>query len=93
MTARIAVILLACVMLASCSTPVQLQPVNIAVPVQCQQLVPARPVMPTELLPVDADLDAFAKAALAELERREGYEVRLRTALVECTRPLAEPGY
>ncbi|MFG0610911.1 hypothetical protein [Delftia sp. WSY_14] len=28
------------------------------------------------------------RAALAEIDRREGYEVRLLAALIVCTRPL-----
>ena len=45
------------------------------VPVECREPVPDRPVMPTE--------------ALAEIDRREGYEVRLRAALQICTAPVA----
>jgi hypothetical protein len=30
------------------------------------------------------------RAALAEIDRREGYEVRLLAAVLACTRPLAQ---
>lgn len=58
------------------------------IPVECREEVPDRPVMPTEALPARPSLDAFVQAAAAEIERRESYEGRLRTALVACTTPL-----
>lgn len=73
-------------LLAGCaSTPSSYQPVKVAVPVQCLQTVPPRPVMPTDMLTADAALDTFVQAAAAEIERREGYEIELRTALEACT--------
>lgn len=65
-------------------------PVNVptAIPVVCTQTVPERPAMPTEQLAPGGTLDAFTAAATAEIRRREGYEVQLRTALVACTTPL-----
>lgn len=77
--------------LAGCSsTPprVEIQRVNVAVPVPCQEPMPARPVMPTEALRPGATVDQFAQAAMAEIERREGYEVQLAAALTVCTQPL-----
>lgn len=65
---------------------VEIQRVNVAVPVECKEPIPARPVMPTETLRPGADVDQFAQAAMAEIERREGYEVQLVAALVICTR-------
>lgn len=63
--------------------------VRVPVPVECREEVPDRPQMSTEqLLPGDG-LDAFVQAATAEIERREGYELRLRAALQACTRPLS----
>ncbi|WP_242612607.1 hypothetical protein [Corticibacter populi] len=78
-------------LLAGCSTAptrVEIQRVNVAVPVQCQEPVPQRPQMPTEALPADADVDQYVQAAGAEIERREGYELLLRTALDNCRQPL-----
>lgn len=69
---------------ACASQPPRLQPVNVAVPVPCQQTVPVRPVMPTESLNPGVTLDRFAAAAIAEIERREGYEGELRAALTAC---------
>ena len=66
---------------------VEIQRVNIAVPVACNEPEPERPTMPTEHLAGDADLDTWAKSAIAEIERREGYEAQLVAALTICTRP------
>ena len=63
---------------------VEIQQVKVAVPVPCQEPEPARPVMPTEHLAGDADVDAYVQAAAAEIERREGYEDQLVTALRNC---------
>lgn len=86
--------LTAALMLAGCGATaprVEIQRVNIAVPVECKEPIPTRPVMPTEALRPGADVDQFAQAAMAEIERREGYEGQLVAALVICTRPVA-PG-
>lgn len=64
----------------------EIQRVNVAVPVECKEPIPDRPVMPTEALRPGADVDQFAQAAMAEIERREGYEGQLVAALVICTR-------
>lgn len=52
----------------------------------CQEREPARPVMPTEYLVLGASVDSFVQAAQAEIDRREGYEILLRTALQNCIR-------
>lgn len=65
----------------------RVQQVNVPVPVACQETEPPRPAMPTEALAADVTLDAFAAAAIAEIERREGYEGQLRAALAACTAP------
>lgn len=76
--------------LSGCETAprVEIQRVNVAVPVECKEPIPARPVMPTEALRPGVTVDQFAQASMAEIERREGYEGLLRTALVNCTAPL-----
>lgn len=66
---------------------VEIQRVNVAVPVECNESIPDRPVMPTEALRPGASVDQFAQAAMAEIERREGYEVQLLAALAVCTAP------
>ena len=50
--------------------------------------MPAKPVMPTDALVPPVSLDAFAAAAMAEIERREGFEVELVAALEACRKPL-----
>ncbi len=78
-------------LLAGCAAKppvVQLQQVKVPVPVACSEPVPERPVMPTEALQPPVTLDAFAQAAMAEIERREGYERQLRTGLLACTAPV-----
>lgn len=77
--------------LAGCSSAPRLQTVNVAVPIVCQEVVPPRPAMPTKALASKPSLLDFVKAAQAEIERREGYEVKLRAALVECVRPIEDP--
>lgn len=76
--------------LAGCAAKnhVEIQRVSVPVPVECKEPVPARPVMPTEGLASTATLDQFAQAAMAEIERREGYEVELLTALQACRAPI-----
>lgn len=44
--------------------------------------------MPTEALPDDTGPFDLLRAALAEIDRREGYEIRRLAALVACTAPL-----
>lgn len=79
-------LILAAAMLSGCATNerVVLQRVNVPIPIECQEPVPVRPSMPTERLDEDADIFMFTKAAVAEIERREGYELRLVTALENC---------
>lgn len=59
-------------------------------PVECKEPILARPVMPTEALRPGATVDQFAQAAMAEIERREGYEGQLRVAILVCTTPLSD---
>ena len=84
--------LAAAVLLAGCgATPparVEIQQVKVAVSVPCDEPEPERPNMPTEHLPVGTDVDMYVQASGAEIERREGYEIQLRTALANCKRPL-----
>jgi hypothetical protein len=75
--------------LTGCATA-PITTVKVPVPVQCQEAIPDRPVMPTEAFTTKPKLDEFARAAMAELERREGYEGRLRTALEACTAPIGK---
>lgn len=76
--------------LSGCETAprVEIQRVNVAVPVECNEPIPDRPVMPTEALRPGATVDQFAQAAMAEIERRDGYEGQLAAALAICTRPI-----
>ncbi len=88
--ALVAMVALAAI--AGCAAPLPtIQPVKVPVPVECQEPVPDRPVMPTEQFAQKPPLDAFVQAAQAEIERREGYEQQLRTALAACTAPIDEP--
>lgn len=83
--------LAASVLLAGCgATPparVEIQQVKVAVPVPCEEPEPERPNMPTEHLPAGADVDMYVQAAGAEIERWNGYEIQLLTALANCRRP------
>jgi hypothetical protein len=84
------ILLLGVLALAGCSSVsrVEVQQVKVPVPVECREPVPERPSMPTEGLADDADPFELLRAALAEIDRREGYEVRLLAALIACTAPL-----
>lgn len=74
-------IILAVALLAGCAS-------NVAyVQRPCPEEVPTRPEMPTaDALPGTA-LEIWIRAAIAEILRREAYEVQLRQALYNCTRP------
>ncbi len=65
------------------------QQIKVPLPIVCQETVPDRPVMPTETLLPGAVPFVLQRAALAEIDRREGYEIKLRAALVICTTPLS----
>lgn len=86
-----AILLLATLALAGCGAVprVEVQEVKVPVPVECREPIPDRPAMPTEQLADDADPFELLRAALAEIDRREGYEVRLHAALIACTRHAA----
>ena len=83
-SAALAAVLLSGAGCAQSPPRVEIQRVNIAVPVACNEPEPERPSMPTEHLAGDVDLDTWAKSVIAEIERREGYEGQLRTALRNC---------
>lgn len=63
--------LFACVFVASgCSHP--------------RVAVPARPAMPLESVEEGVSIDTFTAACIAEIARREAYEIQLRSALAIC---------
>lgn len=78
----------ACAALAGCATTGAPHIVQVPVPVPCQASAPDRPTMPTETLPDGVGLDVFVAAAIAEIERREGYEGQLRAVLQACIAPV-----
>ncbi len=88
-----AALLLCLLALGGCATAprVEIQTVKVPVPVECREPTPDRPSMPTEALAEDADPFDLLRASLAEIDRREGYEVKLVAALENCKRPLASP--
>ena len=77
----------ACAVLAGCGTARTVQ-VSVPVPVACLEAEPVRPEMPTEALAPGAPPFVLLRAALAEIDRREGYETELVAALRACTAPL-----
>lgn len=80
----------AALLLTACASAprIELQRVNVPVPVECREPVPERPAMPTEALAPGVEPFVLMRAALAEIDRREGYELRLRAALEICTQPV-----
>lgn len=88
---RAAILMLAVLLTGCAGAPrVETIEVRVPVPVECREPVPARPVMPTEALRPGASVDDFARTALAELERREGYEGQLLVALEACRAPVGQ---
>lgn len=77
---------LAVLALSGCATTGGLTTVKVPIAIACNQQVPPRPDMPTEQFQTEPSLDEFVQGALAEIERREGYEIELREALIACTR-------
>lgn len=59
-----------------------------AVPVECKVQKPDRPAMPTDALQPGASLDRITAAALAEIDLRESYEIKLVAALDVCLAPV-----
>lgn len=78
--------LVVCAVLAGCSTEKGI--IKIPLPVVCNEVVPDRPVMPTESLVPGVEPFVLTRAALAEIDRREAYEIKMRAALVACTAPV-----
>ncbi len=83
-------VLLYMLALGGCATAplIEIQIVKVPVPVECREPTPDRPSMPTEALAEDADPFELLRASLAEIDRREGYEIRLRAALESCVEPI-----
>ena len=88
-----AALLLSVLVLGGCASAprVEIQSVKVPLPVACREEIPDRPSMPTEALAEDADPFDLLRASLAEIDRREGYEVKLVAALENCKRPLTFP--
>lgn len=84
---RPALILVCALLLSGCAST-QYTRVNVPVPVECKEVVPERPAMPTEALAPGAAPWVLLRAALAEIDRREAYEIQMRAALVACTAPI-----
>lgn len=81
--------LLACTCtLTGCATADRLVEIKVPIPVECRETEPQRPAMDTETLKPDARIDEQSRAMRAEIEAREGYEDRLRTALRNCIAPV-----
>lgn len=75
-------------LLTACGTTPVVTAIKVPVPIQCQETVPDRPAMPTEGFTEKPTLDQYVRAARAEIERHNGYETQLRTALEACTAPI-----
>lgn len=77
--------------LAACGHNPPVTQARAVIPTECKETVPDRPAMPTEALKPGTKTDGYVQAAEAELDIREAYEGKLRTALVSCTTPLSAP--
>lgn len=74
-------------LLVGCGSAKYVQ-VRVPVPVACQEQVPQKPEMPTEALQPGVAPWVLLRAALAEIDRRDGFEVQLVAALRACTAPV-----
>ena len=84
---RAIALIAACAVLAGCGATRMLK-VSVPVPVACNETVPQKPEWPTQSLSPGAAPFVVMRAALAEIDRREGYELLLLTALESCVRPI-----
>ena len=84
---RAIALIAACAVLAGCGATRTLK-VSVPVPVACAEQVPERPEMPTESLQPGVAPWVLLRAALAEIDRREGFEVQLVAAIRACTAPV-----
>ena len=82
-------LLLPALLLTGCATTTSNTITKVPVPVECREPIPPRPAMDTETLDPAAPVDVQARAMRAEIEEREGYEVKLVAALKVCTAPIA----
>lgn len=82
------ILIAAALALAGCTTIPAATVTKVPVSVECKEKVPDRPVMPTEQFTEKPAIDQYLRASRAEIERREGYEIKLRTALEACTAPI-----
>ena len=69
-------------LLTGCATRTQI--VEVPIEIRCQVAAPQRPEMPTENLQPGIKLHQFSRAAIAEILRREAYEIELVAALGKC---------
>lgn len=61
--------------------------IKVPVAVSCKVNVPTRPVMPLEQAKKDeSDIFVIVQKALAEIEIRQGYEIKLEAAIMECNK-------
>lgn len=84
---RAIALIAASAVLTGCSTVKHVQ-VKVPVPVACSEQIAPRPVMPTEQLAPGVEPFILLRAALAEIDRREGWSGELLAALRACTAPV-----
>ena len=83
------VLVAAMLALAGCAaTPpepeIRTVPVDRPVPAPCRVALPEEPAWAMDAIAPDADVDTLMAAALAEIEQRTGYEIRVKAALASC---------
>lgn len=81
---------------AACAAPGPERPVitvdvdkPVPIFIRCTEATPEVPTWALDQAAPDADVDGLMRSALAELEQRAGYEVKLLTALLACKFPPA----
>lgn len=84
---RAIALIAASALLVGCGSVKHVQ-VKVPVPVACAEQAPERPAMPTDALQPGVAPWVLLRAALAEIDRREGFELQLVAALRACTAPV-----
>lgn len=84
----IGIVLVCLAFMSGCSAFGGALVIKVPIAISCQEKMPVRPIMPTEGLQPGGSLYRTTIAMQAEIERRQGYETKLETALEACIAPI-----
>jgi len=80
------VVLLVAALLGGCAAVGTTTTIEVPIPVPCEPPEVAAPALPIDSLSPEADIFEHVRALWATVERMEGYESELRTAVDACRR-------